>query len=112
MIRRYDSIAALRREAITVCGDFKRGWHHEREWYGNETLEETLYKTEIGDTKLVPAAEKSHDEFQHNNRELQSVLFSPELPVHIPAFQTPFAVFRLPCGALNTKKMSTRRLQF
>jgi hypothetical protein len=59
MIKRYDSTAALRASYIALgC---RRG-NSGSEWYGGETENDTLRKAELGDTSLVPQAEKVLDQ--------------------------------------------------
>ena len=60
MIKKYDSIAALRADAIQL-GVVSEGASYSSardHWYGNETAAETLRFSETGDTSLVPEAEK------------------------------------------------------
>ena len=61
MIKLYDSIAALRAEAIATnaLATMSGGSYDSRPaWFDNETCEQTLRKTEVGDTSLVPNAER------------------------------------------------------
>ena len=54
MIKRYESIAALRADYIAL--DCRRR-QSDNSWYNNESEAETLRKTEVGDTSLVSSAE-------------------------------------------------------
>lgn len=60
MIIRYDSPAELRADYIRRNARANTSTHSGRanvEWYGGETIADTLRLTEFGDTKLVPKAE-------------------------------------------------------
>ena len=63
MIRTYDSVAELRQDAIKVGvkdSQYGRdsGGFNSLNWFGNETYADTLQKSLVGDTNLVPQAEK------------------------------------------------------
>lgn len=56
MIRHFDSIAALRAEAIRLNTITSSSYSRDS-WYGNESAADTLRLSELGDTRLVPDAE-------------------------------------------------------
>lgn len=59
MIKRYDSIAALRADYVAKNGGQRsRGGFGDNSWYNNETEADSLWLAETGDTSLVAKAEQ------------------------------------------------------
>lgn len=57
MIRVYDSIAVMREEALRLnATSFDDG--SASQWHGNESADDVVRRTLVGDTRLVPEAEK------------------------------------------------------
>src|ERR1700693_4294552 len=64
MIKTYDSIAALREDALRLGrGSIGMGGDYGgNSWYGGESQSDTLRKSELGDLSLVPEAETLIDQ--------------------------------------------------